>query len=762
MNWIPKTGWQNGYIDSGVDPALIEQYQECQPRVNGTDPEVVAEYEKDMRKYDEIFKEQGVLGWQKFPHISCVKTDDGRYILVSGFHRLDTIRKIGYERIEVFCVDGTLQDAILLSKGENTNNGIRRSNADKEHVVRSCLLDEELKKWSNEQIAEWCGVAPGTVKNHEERLCIYQRQRGENYERPVVRFYMRKDGSIGTKDTTRIGDRNPKQDSFTIQFDESELRKNLSVQDGETNSQLPFVYFIQSEKTDLVKIGQTLQPHQRLTALQTGSPDKLRILKVIHARENAEKLLHQHFESDKSHGEWFNPSQRLVNFIDSLQGLSDFENGTVGEKDTSDIGKRQKPKPNPEGCRKELNRTLSTQHYLNKSNVDTRALSETYHLSVEEVRKLKDKIWTDGLAAAKAKHKTARQCVSKEWLDWVELSDATTLDEVQDAACRQFAFLSKETFDGSREKLSYVDYAQLQREIDQLEKFDGCLVQRAGWLQALIPEPTSEDDEPKPDALRSLWEQVTAEMKLWKQRDKEKCPNPGDAISHASKTMLINALRQCNHSKETGAATEDELKQLLQLMKSDDFSFTLRVRHVLKASQPQEVDQSSETPSEDGTSESEPHPATPNLLIPDDPDNIKVCLLFSYPKANGFSHQVLGEELFELPRDIALPNDATHRNQAFATAFGLLKLLLVPTEDSSESDEELIEEGVAGIDLHALNDTLSALLERLGVDEMHYSFKQSLTADLYDVFLQYENVPNAKEMLIALLDTAHSVLSELT
>ena len=66
----------------------------------------------------------------------------------------------GYETIEVYCIDGTLQDAILLSKGENANNGIRRTNADKEYIVRSCLLDAELRKWSNEQIAEWCGVAP--------------------------------------------------------------------------------------------------------------------------------------------------------------------------------------------------------------------------------------------------------------------------------------------------------------------------------------------------------------------------------------------------------------------------------------------------------------------------------------------------------------------------------------------------------------------------------------------------------------------------
>lgn len=211
MNWTPiQTGWSGGYFET-IDPQQILQYQECQPRVNGVDPNVVAEYAMDMRNYDEA--EKGVPGWKKFPHIYCVKTHDDRHILVSGFHRLDAILRVGYERIEVYCIDGTLQDAILLSKGENANNGVRRTNADKEYIVRSCLLDVELRKWSNEQIAEWCGVAPKTVKNHEDRLCKLQREKGEDYNRPTVRLFMKKDGTVGEKDTSEIGNRSSKTEA---------------------------------------------------------------------------------------------------------------------------------------------------------------------------------------------------------------------------------------------------------------------------------------------------------------------------------------------------------------------------------------------------------------------------------------------------------------------------------------------------------------------------------------------------------------------
>ena len=86
-----------------------------------------------------------------------------------------------------------------------------------------------------------------------------------------------------------------------------------------------FIYFIQGEKTHLIKIGQTRNdPYKRLDALQSYSPDKLRLLKVIYAEADYEHQLHKRFASNRVHGEWFYPSQRLLKLIENLEGITDF------------------------------------------------------------------------------------------------------------------------------------------------------------------------------------------------------------------------------------------------------------------------------------------------------------------------------------------------------------------------------------------------------------------------------------------------------
>lgn len=77
------------------------------------------------------------------------------------------------------------------------------------------------------------------------------------------------------------------------------------------------VYFIQGEQTKLIKIGQTAKncPCQRLQKeLQPRSPDMLKVLGVIHAAKDGE--FHQKFSKDWHHGEWFNPSPELLDFIE--------------------------------------------------------------------------------------------------------------------------------------------------------------------------------------------------------------------------------------------------------------------------------------------------------------------------------------------------------------------------------------------------------------------------------------------------------------
>jgi hypothetical protein len=80
--------------------------------------------------------------------------------------------------------------------------------------------------------------------------------------------------------------------------------------------QVSWTYFIQSVDGGPIKIGFTSKPpSERLGALQTGSPTKLRLVGLIAG--NQEKILHKRFSKDHSHGEWFSPSKELVGFIEA-------------------------------------------------------------------------------------------------------------------------------------------------------------------------------------------------------------------------------------------------------------------------------------------------------------------------------------------------------------------------------------------------------------------------------------------------------------
>ena len=144
------------------------------------------------------------------------------------------------------------------------------------------------------RIASIVGVDPRTLRNW--------RHRGEKEKRGLYR---------------KLVD--------TVQRAESEVRaeacETLRFESSCEKSQRIFICFIQGEITRLIHIGETQElPHQRLSALQLNSPDKLKLLKGIQATKGDAAQLHQEFAEDRKHGEWFYPSQRLVKFIESLDG----------------------------------------------------------------------------------------------------------------------------------------------------------------------------------------------------------------------------------------------------------------------------------------------------------------------------------------------------------------------------------------------------------------------------------------------------------
>lgn len=80
------------------------------------------------------------------------------------------------------------------------------------------------------------------------------------------------------------------------------------------------VYFIQAGETGPIKIGKADKPMKRIAELQTGNPHPLRLVGAIDGGVNEEQALHQRFTRLRLHGEWFEPSAELLEYIRKYAG----------------------------------------------------------------------------------------------------------------------------------------------------------------------------------------------------------------------------------------------------------------------------------------------------------------------------------------------------------------------------------------------------------------------------------------------------------
>jgi len=82
------------------------------------------------------------------------------------------------------------------------------------------------------------------------------------------------------------------------------------------------VYFVQSRLGGPIKIGLTTELSQRLKQLQNESPIPLQIVGALRGDEKVEAAIHERFRKLRLHGEWFEPSTELVEFIRQI-GVGD-------------------------------------------------------------------------------------------------------------------------------------------------------------------------------------------------------------------------------------------------------------------------------------------------------------------------------------------------------------------------------------------------------------------------------------------------------
>jgi Meiotically Up-regulated Gene 113 (MUG113) protein len=76
------------------------------------------------------------------------------------------------------------------------------------------------------------------------------------------------------------------------------------------------VYFIQPTAGGLIKIGAAGDPQARLLQLQTGCPVELALLATMPGTKKTETELHAQFADVRVRGEWFEPTESLLAYIE--------------------------------------------------------------------------------------------------------------------------------------------------------------------------------------------------------------------------------------------------------------------------------------------------------------------------------------------------------------------------------------------------------------------------------------------------------------
>ena len=91
-----------------------------------------------------------------------------------------------------------------------------------------------------------------------------------------------------------------------------------SIMPAIENYKVSGVYFIQGEITGRIKIGFSNQINKRIQSLQNSEP--LRLIHVIpNALSNTESSLHKRFSHLRVIGEWFEGTEELIQYINSLK-----------------------------------------------------------------------------------------------------------------------------------------------------------------------------------------------------------------------------------------------------------------------------------------------------------------------------------------------------------------------------------------------------------------------------------------------------------
>ena len=317
---------------------------------------------------------------------------------------------------------------------------------------------------------------------------------------------------------------------------------------------------------------------------------------------------------------------------------------------------------------------------------------------------------------------------------------------------------------------------ELKRWRKRFDDIQDAIHKKSDWVTALVPAEA--DNAPEPD-MNALWEAFNKRLPKWKAKYAESGYQENDLIQASTEAELFEGLRSYRHSERIGEVTAEEIQDITDLMKRASYPYARHVRNLLRDKPKPEVEPDADDADTDLEKALESLMTTVDAFDAcflhdadfESDDYGKLCDLAAveFECDRDMLYQIVHEEdcpehfdEFELTKWEMIVRQMLEAVKSNADWVKSLR-----ADDPSEvekADTETTEVEVALYHdlnhLRVLQNTLSPLLESLGADDMSYHHKDILTADLYDVFLKYEQVPTEKEMVVALLDLAHSILFE--
>lgn len=122
----------------------------------------VGNSEETIELYAEAMRDNHWV-WTLDSAVVVVVDSDGQYWLADGFHRIEAAIRAGWNDIRARVATGDRRDAVLYAAGANARHGLHRTREDVRRSIRTLLLDEEWRQWSNAEIARRCATTDKTV-----------------------------------------------------------------------------------------------------------------------------------------------------------------------------------------------------------------------------------------------------------------------------------------------------------------------------------------------------------------------------------------------------------------------------------------------------------------------------------------------------------------------------------------------------------------------------------------------------------------------